>query len=358
MKIIDHIYPKIISIDNLLIAWQEFALGKKKKADVQIFSKNILANILSLRGDLINLTYKHSSYQQFNINDPKARVVHKAIVRDRLLHHAVYRILYPLFDQSFIYDSYSCRLDKGTHRAVKRLESFTRKVSKNYTRPCFALKCDVKKFFDSVDHKILMCILEKKITDSDTLRLLGEIICSFDRSNKSQLSLFDNWTFDRFRLTGKGIPIGNLTSQLFANVYLNELDKFVKHKLKVKYYLRYCDDFIILSSNENYLNYFIILIESFLMEKLKLKLHENKVFIRKLKQGIDFLGYVVLPYHIVLRTKTRKRIFKRINNINVYSYLGLIKHCDGYLLVKKIFEKFKFNNFRYILPCLSRKKRI
>ena len=136
-------------------------------------------------------TYRHSDYTSFYITDPKLRHIHKAEVRDRIVHHAVYRILYPIFDKSFIFDSYSCRLNKGTHRAVKRLESFTRKVSGNYTKPCFALKCDVKKFFDSVDHQILLGIIQKKITDLDTIWLLKRIIGSFNKSTCGQLTLFE-----------------------------------------------------------------------------------------------------------------------------------------------------------------------
>ena len=172
-------YKIIISIDNLLVAWGEFIVNKKKRVDVQIFSKNLLSNILSLHNDLTNFTYKHSDYQQFNITDPKSRVIHKAEVRDRLLHHALYRVLYPLFDRSFIYDSYSCRIGKGTHKAVKQLEGFARKVSNNFTTPCFALKCDIKKFFDSVDHNILLELIEKKIKDEQTMWLIKEIIGSF-----------------------------------------------------------------------------------------------------------------------------------------------------------------------------------
>lgn len=308
-------FDEIISVENLLIAWGEFIVNKKKRVDMRVFSNDLLSNILSLHDDLINLSYKHSSYQRFNINDPKSRVIHKAIVRDRLLHHAVYRILYPVFDRSFIFDSYSCRLNKGTHKAVRILESFTRKVSKNYTVPCFALKCDVKKFFDSVDHKILMEILKRKISNMNVLWLLKEIICSFDRSaiKNNQLSLFGESSVcgtqtERetvpFR---RGIPIGSLTSQLFANIYLNELDQFVKHKLKIKYYLRYCDDFVILSNNPDELQLIKQRINDFLNDNLKLVLHPGKASIRKLVQGIDFLGYVVLPYHTVLRTKTKKR---------------------------------------------------
>ena len=192
MKIISHLYPKIISIENLLSAWEEFIINKKKKIDVRVFAQQLLQNISLLNHDLINFTYKHGSYQRFNINDPKARAIHKATVWDRLLHCAVYRILYPMFDQGFIYDSYSCRLEKGTHKAVARLENFTRKVSKNNKAPCYALKCDVKKFFDSVDHKILLKILKKKITDPDTLGLLEEIIKSYSSSCVEKFSVKSN----------------------------------------------------------------------------------------------------------------------------------------------------------------------
>jgi retron-type reverse transcriptase len=185
MKNIMHLYPKIISVENLLIAWEEFVKDKKHKVDVRIYAQNLLQNIFLLHNDLINFSYKHASYQRFRINDPKSRVIHKAIVRDRLLHHAVYRILYPIFDKSFIFDSYSCRLEKGTHKAVNRLESFSRKVSKNFTQPCFALKCDVKKFFDSVDHQILFGQIQEKIKDPDTLWLIWEIISSFKPENSS-----------------------------------------------------------------------------------------------------------------------------------------------------------------------------
>jgi len=347
-------YEKITSINNILVAWEEFIVNKKKRADVQIFSKDLLANILSLHDDLIHTTYKHAGYQCFNINDPKARVIHKAVVRDRLVHHAIYRILYPIFDEGFIFDSYSCRLDKGTHKAVRRLESFALKVSRNYTKPCYALKCDVKKFFNSVDHEILLKLISRKISDPDIIWLIEEVINSFNKSSSVQLELLDlrkaNRASARERerrrptgavLAGHGIPIGNLTSQLFANIYLNELDQFVKHTLKIKHYLRYCDDFVILSDNQEELQTIVGSIGEFLNEHLRLKLHPNKVTIRKLKQGIDFLGYVVLPYHTVLRTKTKKRMLKRVNEKNLTSYTGLLDHCNGYKLRQKVMQKYK-----------------
>lgn len=179
MKVVCHLYSKIISIENLLDAWEEFIVDKKRKADVRIFSQHLIENVNLIHDDLINFTYKHAGYQRFNINDPKARIIHKATVRDRLVHHAIYRIFYPIFDKGFIYDSYSCRVGKGTHKAVNRLENFTRKVSKNYAKPCWALKCDVKKYFDSVDHKILSELIKKRIVDKEVLWLIWEIISSY-----------------------------------------------------------------------------------------------------------------------------------------------------------------------------------
>ncbi|MCX6808662.1 MAG: reverse transcriptase domain-containing protein [Candidatus Berkelbacteria bacterium] len=191
MKSVTHLCPQIVSVENLLSAWEEFIEGKKKRTDVQIFSQNLLQNIILINRDLTDFTYKHGGYQQFRISDPKTRIIHKATVRDRLVHHAIYRVLYPIFDKSFVYDSYSCRLEKGTHRAVKRLENFTRKVSLNYSNPCFVLKCDVKKFFASVDHEILLKIIERKVTDPDLLWLLQEIIGSYGLKSVIQLGLFD-----------------------------------------------------------------------------------------------------------------------------------------------------------------------
>ncbi|MFH2232462.1 MAG: reverse transcriptase domain-containing protein [Patescibacteria group bacterium] len=177
-------FEQIISLENLLAAWREFRKGKRKKIDVQEFELHLEDNLFKLHKELFGLKYKHGGYRRFHIYDPKHRVIHKASVRDRVLHHAVNKVLYPIFDRSFIYDSYSCRIDKGTHKAVKRLEVFARKVSQNYTRTCWVLKCDIKKFFDSIDHAILFDLLERKITDPKTLWLLSEIIESYPLVDK------------------------------------------------------------------------------------------------------------------------------------------------------------------------------
>src|SRR3989344_2803886 len=228
-------YEDIISLENLYQAWKEFWPGKKNKPDVASFALNLHKNISDLHRDLSGKTYKHGGYHAFNISDPKPRNIHKATVRDRLLHHAIYRVLYPYFDVKFIHDSYSCRLNKGTHRALERFKHFGNKVSQNNTKQCWILKCDIKKFFASIDHSTLLSILEKYIQDQDILWLLERIITSFSSSTHISHGVY----------MYKGLPLGNLTSQLLVNIYMNEFDQYVKHRLKVKYYIRYADDFVI-----------------------------------------------------------------------------------------------------------------
>src|SRR3990167_7800966 len=257
MKIYKELFNQITSLENIVTAWEEFRSDKGKKADVQAFEFSLEQNLFSLHRDLLAKRYAHGPYKGFYIRDPKVRHIHKAMVRDRVLHHAVFRILNPIFEQTFIANSFSCRINKGTHKGVLAAESMIRKESRNYTRPCFALKCDVRKFFDSIDHEILLAILKKRIVDPDTMWLLQEIIESFSTS----------WTtlFDR-----QGLPIGNLTSQLFANVYMNEFDQFVKQRLRIKHYARYTDDFVIVSTDKKYFMDLLDPIQDFLGEHMKL----------------------------------------------------------------------------------------
>lgn len=323
-----HIYEHSISVENLLLAWREFVRGKKQKKDVQEFSLRLMDNILKLRQELVTKTYTHGAYEAFNISDPKPRNIHKALVRDRLVHHALYRILYPFFDRTFISDSYSCRKCKGTHRALNRFRDFGRKVSHNNTRTCFVLKCDVRKFFASIDHTVLLGILEQYIPDENILGLLERIIESFHSTR-----------------VGVGLPLGNLTSQLLVNIYMNEFDQYVKHRRKVKYYLRYADDFVFLSHDKKALEQSLRYIVRFLQEKLKLELHPDKVYIKTLASGVDFLGWVYFPDHRVLRTVTKKRMFKRIVKTSgkievVTSYLGLLSHGNAKKLQNKIRREF------------------
>lgn len=316
-------YNDIISTENLLSAWQEFLPGKKKKKDVQEFTLRLADNIVQLHGELASFSYAHGPYLAFNISDPKPRNIHKAEVRDRVLHHAIYRQLYPFFDKTFIAHSFSCRIDKGVHKALHRFKVCGLKVSKNHTRTVWVLKCDIKKFFASIDHEKLLEILASYIPDKSTLRLLEEVINSFC-----------------FQQPGRGLPLGNLTSQLFCNVYMNEFDQFVKHKLKIKHYLRYADDFVFLSESRDWLLDQVAKISEFLHQRLGLSLHPDKVFIKTLASGVDFLGWVNFPYHRVLRNTTRRRMLKGIKkrpkNETLQSYLGLIRHGNTFGLKQEV----------------------
>jgi len=336
MKIYKNVFENIISLENLFSAWDKFKSDKQKKEDVCQFEWRLEQNIFQLHQDLKCQRYKHGSYTSFYIHDPKQRHIHKATVRDRVLHHAVFKALNPIFEPTFISNSLSCRLGKGTHKGIDILEKSLRQISQNNFKPCFVLKCDVKKFFETIDHKILLNIISRRIKNGKAIWLIEEIIESFSR----------------------GVPIGNLTSQLFANIYLNELDQFVKQELNIKHYLRYTDDFIVVAGNKSDLENLIAPIRSFLSGKLALELHPKKIIIRKFHQGIDSLGYVVLPHYRLLRTKTRQRIFKKIEKRvkehkkgitsqetleqSLQSYLGVLSHADTYKLEQELKNQFWF----------------
>ncbi|MEX2052340.1 MAG: reverse transcriptase domain-containing protein [Candidatus Paceibacterota bacterium] len=320
-----HTYNNIISLENLLLAWREFLNGKRNRKDVQEFERNLMLNVISLHNDFVDKTYKHSNYQAFDIADPKPRNIHKAEVKDRLLHHAIYRLLYPYFDSKFIHDSYSCRVNKGTHKAMQRFQAMTYKVSKNNTQTCFVLKCDIKKFFANINHEILKSILIKHIKDKEILWLLSQVIDSFTSHPIG-------------KTYGVGLPLGNLTSQLLVNIYMNEFDQYMKRELKVRNYIRYADDFVVLSRNKDELNLILQYIVVFLKEKLKLELHPDKVYIKTFASGVDFLGWVHFSHHRVLRTSTKRRMLKNftetIKESTKQSYLGMLKHGNAYKLRK------------------------
>src|SRR3989338_7443697 len=207
---------------------------------------------------------------------------------------------------------------------MNHFRTFARQVSQNDTRTCWVLKCDIRKFFASIDHAILMRILRTRIKDESTLSILQDIVASFHST-----------------APGKGLPLGNLTSQLLVNIYMDEFDQFVKHALKMKHYIRYADDFVLLSEDKNYLLKTLPYMVVFLRETLKLTLHPNKVSIETLASGVDFLGWVHFPKHRVLRTSTKWRMFRRIEETNgkketIQSYLGLLSHGNAHKLSKLI----------------------
>lgn len=325
-KQFDKFYIDTISLENLLLAWQEFLPGKRRKLDVQRFSLNLTDNLVQLHSELADFSYKHGGYYAFNISDPKPRNIHKAAVRDRVLHHAVYRQLYPFFDRTFIADSFSCRIDKGVHKALNRFREFGRKVSKNHTRTVWVLKLDIRNFFASIDHEALLRILREYISDKDIILLLENVISSFSSEQPY---------VDRHMVVtkAKGLPLGNLTSQLFCNVYMNELDQFAKHKLKAEYYIRYADDFILLSDNRTWLTSQIFPISDFLQQKLRLSLHPGKIFLKTLASGVDFFGvdtFFASPdcpaYHAQAHVQTYKRARRERNFAVVSGTVGAWKH--------------------------------
>lgn len=318
-----HSFKDIISVENLLEAWKEFSKGKRGRRDVQAFCLRLMDNVFLLHNDLATRTYQHDGYQAFNVSDPKPRNIHKASVRDRLLHHAAFRVLYPFFERTFIADSFSCRLGKGTHAALRRFRSFSYTVGKNNTRTCWVLKCDIQKFFASVDHNILINILNKYIPDENITWLMGEVIGSFSSGKP-----------------GVGLPLGNLTSQLLVNVYMNVFDQFVKHRLKAGHYIRYADDFVLFSENREWLKAQIPPMRDFLKDELRLTLHPRKIAIKTLASGVDFLGWVNFPDHRVLRTATKKRMLRKVEisptPTTLNSYLGLLRHGNAYKLSRRL----------------------
>ena len=330
------VFDHLVSPGNLLVAWQEFRRSKTSRKDVQEFYFNLEDNIFELHDRLKAGVWHPDPYISFYIRDPKLRHIHKASVRDRVFNQALFMLLEPIFDKHFIYDSFSCRYGKGTHKGVLRLESFLRKNTNNHTSQTFILKCDIRKFFDNISHDKLLSILRTKIKNGNILAIIEKIIFSFEKES------------------GRGLPLGNVTSQLFANVYLNELDQFIKHQLKIKYYIRYCDDFVILDKDKYHLLELILKIENFLSSNLDLHLHPHKIKIRKSNWGIDFLGYVILPHYIVLRTKTKRRILQKIKNLKgrlsrskiskdhfdraTSSYKGMLTHCKGHKILQMIDE--------------------
>ncbi|PIQ69069.1 MAG: RNA-dependent DNA polymerase [Candidatus Taylorbacteria bacterium CG11_big_fil_rev_8_21_14_0_20_46_11] len=338
------LFERITSVENLFAAWREFIRGKAKKQDIAAFAADLEEHIFALHRELAEEGYRHGPYTHFVVRDPKWRDIHKATVRDRLLHHALVRVLTPLFEPQFIFDSYSSRKGKGVHAAVTRLREFAWQLSRNNTKTVWILKCDIRKFFDSVDHAVLFEQCKKRISDERVIQLLSDIIGSFS-TPPLNLPLGEG---ER----KKGIPLGNVTSQLFSNVYMHPFDEFVKRELRVKYYTRYADDFVLAAHTRQELESLIPRLRNSLSDPLSLVLHEDKVFLRKWHQGVDFLGYVLYPHYTVLRTKTKRRILSaftrkvrgcRDGEITIekidqtsQSYLGILRHCKGVKIKKTL----------------------
>lgn len=314
---------------SLYASWRRFRRGKRLRKDVLVFERHLEDELLSLSADLAGGTYAHGEYHRFYIRDPKYRMIHKAAVRDRVVHQALYDIWQPLFEKKFFFDSYSSRLEKGTLRAIMRFLTFVRKTNRNGRQEAWVFHGDVDDFFGSIDHEILLVNFARTIKDPHYFNLAEKIIKSFSC------------------LPGKGLPLGNLTSQLFANVYLHKLDYFVKQKLGIRPYARYNDDFFIVASGREELVDVASRIKQFLSSELQLNLPSDKIKIRPLSRGVDVLGTVIFPWGEVPRSRLRiaakKTAALAVENgytddgwRSSVSYLGLLGHTRSFFLREKL----------------------
>ena len=360
-------------------AFRLACLHKHGKSYVETFCENLKENLDKLTDVLFNRTYQPSSSFCFIIHDPKIREIFAARFLDRIVHHLYFNMTAPMYEKLLIEDSYSCRYGKGTHYGVHRLSEHIRQASQGYAKKVYVLQLDMKGYFINIDRKVLLGLTEnifermqhrhieanspyryKNVVDFDFIKYLNRVIIEHDPSKecilKSPRSEWKDLPDSKSLFKTKpdcGLPIGNLTSQLLSNVYLNELDQFVKRELKCKHYGRYVDDLYIVAGDKEELKRLIPKIREFLKTRLHIELNEGKTRITSSKQGVQFLGYFVKEYRIYICNKTLSRIRKKLNlcihnkemsNINnsINSYLGMFKHCASYNLRKEIFGNMVF----------------
>ncbi len=322
------------------------------KIGVAKFNFGLENELLKLEDELKNQVYKPGNYRHFYVNDPKRRLISAAPYRDRVVHHAYCNIVEPLFDKTFIEHSYACRAGKGTHRALDRAQKFSRVNS-------HVLQCDIQKYFFTIDHQILLSIITRKIKDDKAVWLAKLIIKSVvsgePRVISGEKTRHPPLTTNHY----KGLPIGNLTSQFFANLYLNELDYFVKFELKEKYYLRYMDDFLIFGNDKKHLHKIKEEIGDFLGRNLRINLHPKKSIVISIKSGVDFCGFRIFRDYRRLRKVNIKFFLKRMKNMQKLFKAGRIEIKDisrslrcwvahasygnTYNLRKELFKKLAFS---------------
>lgn len=333
-------FEQITTFDNLLQAAEKARRGKRfRRASLEFFD-NLEENLIQLQNELLHGCFVPGRYREFYVYEPKRRLISAPCFRDRVVHHAICAVIEPQIDKRFIFDSYACRHGKGTHAGADRAQRFIRIVQRNHGR-VYALKADIAKYFQSIDHEILKRLLAAHVRCTRTLKVLCDIIdCSPTRT------------------PGVGIPIGNLTSQLFANIYLNELDQMVKHQLRERYYVRYVDDFIVLHHDKTHLHRLRRVIEHWLWQQLRLKTnHKTQVFPVAASQGraLDFLGYRLYATHRLLRQCSVKRIKYKLRQFrkgyaagtigladirpSLASWLGHAKHAQSQRLIASLLRQ-------------------
>jgi len=342
-KTYNNLYSRICDINNLLLAWRKARKGKTRKPYVIEFEKDTIGNLFQLQKELIDQTYQPKPLATFIIRDPKTRKISKSTFRDRIVHHALVRIIDSIFDKRFIYDSCANRKEKGNLFAIKRFDEFKRKVSRNgmvkgwfnnnqVKGYCF--KADIKHYFEEINHGILITIIKRKISDEKVIWLIEKILNNLPDGKLGGGEL------------EKGMPLGNLTSQFFANVYLNELDYFIKHKLRAKYYLRYVDDFVIIHNSKEQLEIWKKEIEIFLKNNLRLELHPQKSRIISLSKGIDFVDFRNFYYYRLLRKRNAMSMKNKVNSLNKggISYEKFLESFQGWKAYAKWANSYELVN--------------
>jgi RNA-directed DNA polymerase len=321
MKTHRHLYPQVYAFDNLLAAFYKARKGKRSKPSVARFEYNLEREILQLERELQDKTYRPGAYRSFYIYDPKKRKISAAPFRDRVVHHALCNVIHPIFERRFIFDSYANRVGKGTHRAMDRCTQFLRANG-------YVLKCDVVQFFPSVDIRLLRDILARPLRDPDVLWLIERILEGGQGVLDSEYTMHWFPGDDLFAVARpRGLPIGNLTSQLWSNIFLNELDQFVKRELKCHHYLRYVDDFLLFHDDKRQLHAWKQDIARFL-EGLRLCLHPTKSVVFPTRVGVDYLGFRHFTTHRKIRRENVRRFVKRLRRQRDAYRAGLISVED------------------------------
>ncbi len=292
-----------LSLENIWKTWFEFRKGKRFTSEFHSFQYHLERELYKLYRDLNSGTYQHGIYRKLVVSDNKRREISVAGIRDRIVHRLVYNYLTPIYNHTFSYDAWSCRVGKGLLGAIERTQQFIDSYPDSYV-----WKGDVRKFFDSVDQPTLLGILSRKITDEETFNPISKIITGFSSDQVRRV----------------GMPIGNLTSQIFANIYLNELDRYVQHILRPVAYLRYGDDFVLIHSNLQELQQMQASIKVFLQNRLKLVINRRNHLIIKSCKGLKFLGVQIWPSGRALNTRNISRIHSRLNPTNIAGYSGII----------------------------------
>ena len=349
MKRQGNLWGRLTSFTNLIRAAEKASRGKRGQASVARFHFDLERELCRLQDELRSKTYIPSGYRTFRIYEPKARLISAAPYRDRVVHHALCRVLEPIFEPAFIFDSYACRTGKGTHAAVERLISFAR-------RNRYVLKGDISKYFPSIDHAILKALVARKVKDPDVLWLVDLII---DHSNPQEPALRWFAGDDLLAPLGRrrGLPIGNQTSQFLANVYLNPFDHFVKEGLRAQHYIRYVDDFILLSDDKGLLAEARDRCREYL-ESLRLRLHPHKSVISRSQDGVRFLGYRVFPDHRLLARENITRMRRRLRRYQaafaqgelsaaevrrrLVGWIGHAQHARTFRLRERLFGETRF----------------